>query len=161
MAQGSDFAYPNRYSSMAETLFDMMDAMSSAYQKRKNTRNSYSSQWDSQYPRQPWNAMPGMRQRPSIPGYPYSRPYRAPSVLDGSWEGSTGEVLIIRRGRFRIYKNRNQYMDGQVKIQGNWLQIITSGGGRALLYEFVEEDGRLVLRDTTENFFLYRRISRN
>lgn len=150
--------YPNRYNSMAETLFDMMDAFSSAYQRRLRERA-----WD-------YAGQPGYAPHPATPypATPYPPPYPsggapvAPPggvLLDGSWQGEGGEILVIRRDLFRIYLDRDNFRDGrlaQVEPRVILLQDLESGQVRP--YEFAESTGRLLLRDADGNLLRYIRI---
>jgi hypothetical protein len=134
--------YPNRYNSMAETLFDMMDAFSSAYQKRLHERARDSAGY------------------PGVP-YPYRAPARPPqgAMLNGSWQGESGEILVIQDGLFRIYLQRDNFRDGrltQVEPRRILLQDLESGQVRP--YEFAESEGRLLLRDPAGNLLRYIRI---
>ena len=209
--------YPNRYGSMAESMFDMMDAFSSAYQKRTGSQPASPQAWPSgtqvnplQYLNNPgWGGygmpggmggspwMPGMgsMMNPSLPmgqfnpwgnpstwmqstpwsggsywapqgHYPAApggttwTPPSPPSPLDGSWQGNTGEVLTISQGRFRVYQGRDQYREGSITLAGNYLTMTPDGVAQGRVYEFAEQEGRLVLRDEMGNLLLYRRLQR-
>lgn len=142
--------YPNRYNSMAETLFDMMDAFSSAYQKRLHERTrDYSG-----YP----GGMPGYAPYPG-PAYGRTMPPPPVSALDGSWQGESGEILVIRNGLFRIYLDRDNFREGrlaQVEPRVIVLQDMDSGESRP--YAFAESEGRLVMSDPNGNLLRYIRI---
>lgn len=78
-AQADQLAYPNKYGNMAESMLDMMDAFSSAYQKRTGRQQNSS---------QPW--MPGSEPNPTQyfnnPGWSlYSMPggFGSPSWVPG------------------------------------------------------------------------------
>ncbi len=142
--------YPNRYNSMAETLFDMMDAFSSAYQKRlhERTRDYYD--------------YPG-----GAPGYaPYPGPVYGPPVppgpvpvLNGSWQGESGEILVIRNGLFRIFLDRDNFRDGRLAQPEPQLIILQDlNSGQLRPYAFAESDGRLLMQDPAGNLFRYIRI---
>lgn len=147
----STFGYPNRYSSIAESIFDMMDAFSSAFQRKKR---EYA-----------WNNTPYHRSPPgyTVPSYPpmQGKPYYAPpnpwiGRLNGQWQGSTGEVLIVRQDRFRIYRDEYNYFDGYLFIADSRfliLQDALSGNGRQ--YAYTEQEGRLALQDEMGNILLF------
>jgi hypothetical protein len=196
--QGDDFDYPNRYQSMAESMVDMMDAMGSAYNKRRYGTDSPSDSRSSRMPSSPWGGgmpgsgfgaspwggMPGSGFSPSpwggmpgsgfstspwsgMPGSSFPAPpwgEKSPSrpkssFLDGSWQGNSGEILIIRDGRFRIYLDRDNYRDGQLRMEGQHLSMYDPASRTTRQYEYAQQDGRLALRDELGNLLLYRRIN--
>ena len=137
----SDLAYPNKYRNMAESIFDMMDAFSSAYYERRG------SDYDYNY-----------RDRYAYP------PYRPSSAigrrLNGSWQGTSGNILVIRNGRFRLYRDRNRYREGRVILHNEYtLSLVDPRSQRSLRYEFAEQEGRLALRDNQGYLHLYKRVS--
>ncbi len=210
--------YPNRYGQMAESMFDMMDAFSSAYQKRTADQPVSPQPWTSgnqanplQYlgntgwgsygmpggmGGSPWTPGMGSMMNPSLPmgqfnpwgnpstwmqsnpwsggsfwapqgQYPAApgggtawAPAPPPSPLDGSWQGNTGEILAISQGRFRVYQGRDQYREGSITLAGNYLTMTPDGVAQGRVYEFAEQEGRLVLRDEAGNLLLYRRVQR-
>jgi hypothetical protein len=121
--------------------------------------------------RMPWSGaqMPGMPQMPgdasmpmpSMPATPWagSRPQEstASDFLDGSWEGQSGELLLIRRGMFRIYADAQTYRDGHLQVQGNRLQLKDAESGRTREYEMRYQSGQLALRTPEGDVMLYRR----
>ncbi|MDF1527612.1 MAG: hypothetical protein P1R74_00670 [Sedimenticola sp.] len=145
--------YPNRYNNMAETLFDMMDAFSNAYQRRLHENGRYTDRYQS---------------IPPAYGSPYSgSPYPSPvapygprsSILNGSWQGEGGEILVIRDQQFRIYVDRDNFRDGLLALpQPQILVLQDSETGQARPYEFAESEGRLILRDPMGNILRYIRI---
>jgi hypothetical protein len=144
--------YPNRYNSMAETLFDMMDAFSSAYQRRRHERDSdsYSA------PTAPLGYSPYYGGTSPYPSAPYG-PQRFP--LNGSWQGEGGEILVIRGQQFRIYLDRDNYLEGRLQHphpQMIVLQDLQTSQVRP--YVFAESKGRLILRDSSDNLLRYIRI---
>ncbi len=143
--------YPNRYNNLAETLFDMMDAFSSAYQRKLHQRDGYGSPY----------GLPGYAPYPGTPYPPYAGPVapRPGFILNGSWQGESGEILVIQNELFRIYLDRDSFRDGrlaQVAPQMIILQDIASGQERP--YEFAESEGRLLMRDPAGNLLRYIRI---
>lgn len=145
--------YPNRYNSMAETLFDMMDAFSNAYQRRLHERA------------RDYSGFQGGN--PGYPGYPaYPPPAYGPplppanlSILDGSWQGESGEVLVIRNGLFRIYLDRDNFREGRLKqVQPQVILLQDLQSGQLRTYAFAESEGRLLLQDPAGNLLRYLRI---
>lgn len=137
--------FPNRYSNMADSLFDMMDAFSSAYQRKLDQQRND----DDHYSYPPMQAAPG-----------YPPPYAA-SPLDGNWQGQSGELLVIKGALFRIYVNRSNFRQGRISFSGpNQLQLQDQQSGQIRAYEFAQAKGRLVLRDQNQNMLLYRRTRR-
>jgi hypothetical protein len=144
--------YPNRYNSMAETLFDMMDAFSSAYQRRRHERDNdnygayatppgYSPYYGETYP---------------YPSRPYG-PQKFP--LNGSWQGEGGEILVIRNQQFRIYLDRDNYLEGRLQqIHPQMIVLQDLQTGQARPYQFAESKGRLILLDPSDNLLRYIRI---
>jgi hypothetical protein len=121
----------------------------------------------------PWSGgqMPGMPQMPggtglpmpSMPAAPWGgRQQKGPGsseFLEGAWEGQGGELLLIRRGMFRIYADAETYRDGHLQVQGDRLQLKDVESGRAREYEMRHQGDQLVLRTPEGDVLLYRRIS--
>lgn len=199
VSQAADLNYPNRYGTMASSMFDMMDAFSSAYQKRMGNNDSNHSPAGSQWspgnipwsqggipwsmgsmpwtsggspwsqPNMPWQQgiMPGaqeygLQMLPS-PGSgtfsPYTQNPPSSGELDGSWQGRSGEVLVIHNGHFRIYLNRDEYREGRLLLSGNdRLSMQDPKSGTTRQYQYAEHQGKLALQDERGNLLLYRRI---
>ncbi len=182
----------NRYRPMAESMLDMMDAFSSALQKRRGGE-SYSSsdmgptwipapyQWgnpSTSVPgHQPWGLYPNP---PASQGWwqlqpPASAPNRfgAPSAwwpgigasavphglsqLEGDWQGRTGEILSIKKGHFRIYRNPSQMRQGRIRLLSRHKMLLHSSANSSIEYEYALNNDRLVLRDPGKNLLLFRR----
>jgi len=120
----------------------------------------------------PWSGgqMPGMPQMPggtglpmpSMPAAPWGGRQKGPGsseFLEGAWEGQGGELLLIRRGMFRIYADAETYRDGHLQVQGDRLQLKDVESGRAREYEMRHQGDQLVLRTPEGDVLLYRRIS--
>lgn len=140
-AQASGFGSPNGYNTMADTLFDMMDAFSSAYQRHRGAQNGY----------------------PPIggPNAPYRSKPPPEFVLTGSWKGQSGVVMVIEQGVFRIFRSPYQFRDGRIWItDATHFELIDLQTGLTRYYEFAESQGRLILRDPYGEMLLFRRISR-
>jgi len=138
----------NRYKSMANSMFDMMDAFSSEYQKRSGSGRSDSrdrpiaggAPWSGGYSpwgmgmMSPWNQgyMPGAP-RKWWGGAPFGqRPPSTTAPLDGHWQGRSGEILSVDNGWFRIQQNRDSYREGRISLpespsHGHALAIAAGG----------------------------------
>jgi len=131
--------FPNRYGSMAETLFDMMDAFSSAYQRHRYQRDDFNPQYGPD---------------PSYRNVP-------PEVaLTGRWQGQSGEVMEIRQGLFRISRSFDWYRDGRIYIEDYEhfsLEDLQTGAVR--YYRFSVYQGRLILQGTYGDMILFRRLT--
>jgi hypothetical protein len=228
--QGAKSGNPNRYGAMAESMMDMMDTFSSAYQKRSNAAGKQpqgnmpwtqgmpswspgsmpmqmgtlgmmssmpmgwgSTPWSQgSMPSWPKNSMPSWPQgsmpswqQGSMPSWPqkympwsqsppwsdssYGQEYGRPShpqgandpvaELDGSWQGKSGELLVIRHGRFRIYQDQERFREGNLALEGqNTLTMQDPSTGNAQRYDYALHEGKLALRNQAGNLFLYRRI---
>ncbi|MCP3666980.1 MAG: hypothetical protein GY696_31560 [Gammaproteobacteria bacterium] len=143
---GEGMAYPNQYRGMAEGLFDMVDALSSAYQNHMDKNSSRFT-------------MPPLQRRPSNTPNPF--PATQPSTqLDGSWQGRNGEVLVIRQGQFRLYPNRTTHKQGLLTIRGPRLLLMHDPETNSQrFYEYAEQQGKLALRDQNGNMLLFKRIN--
>lgn len=86
------------------------------------------------------------------------RPRSPVSPLDGVWEGRSGEILMIRDGRFRIYVNRDRYRQGRLRMRGKTLYMHSPHTNTTNKYEYATQKGRLALRDTEGRLLLYRRL---
>lgn len=85
-------------------------------------------------------------------------PARQSSRLEGVWEGRDGELLVVQGSRFRIYSAQFQRVDGLLQIRGNRLALYNPLDRQARPFEFVERQGRLILRDRAGQLYLYRRL---
>lgn len=163
--QGAGLDYPNRYGKMAEGMLDMMDAFASASGKRRGEgQQPYDSDLTG-HRRIPGNNPPpgNVRYPGNRPGYPGMIP-RAPgqysrSRLDGNWQGKTGEIFVIRSGRFRIYQNAKRYHEGLIYLDEKHLAMQQRNAAVTHRFEYAEKGGRLVLRDNRGNLLLYRKIN--
>lgn len=118
----------------------------------------------------PWNALsgaaPGMNQMlqqfgsGAVPGMGQMMPWGGPG-LQGIWEGRNGELLIVQGDRFRIYPGNAGYAEGYLQVSGDRLSLYNPRDAQARPFEYAESEGRLVLRDTAGQVFLYRRLQLN
>ncbi len=164
----------NRYKSMARSMFDVMDAFSSEYQKRSGSGQFESrggpitggAPWGGGYTpwgmegMSPWNQgyMPGSPQN-WWGVVPYGQhPPSATAPLDGHWQGRNGEILSVDNGWFRIQQNRNTYREGQISLpeQGR-LIMLNPDTGISRMYEYAVHQGKLVLRGDS-GYLLFRRV---
>lgn len=164
----------NRYKSMANSMFDMMDAFSSEYQKRSGGGRSESRErpitggtpWGGGYTpwgmgmMSPWNQgyMPGSP-REWWGAAPFGQQLHSTTApLDGHWQGRSGEILSIDNGWFRIQQNRNAYREGRISmLEHGRLRMLNPDTGVSRLYEYAEHQGRLVLRGDS-GYLLFRRV---
>ena len=106
----------------------------------------------------PWKGA----QMPAMPAPPWAEAQRGPGsseFLEGVWEGQGGELLLIRRGMFRIYADAETYRDGYLQVQGDRLQLRDADSGRTREYEMRQQGDQLALRTPEDDVLLYRRIS--
>lgn len=78
--------------------------------------------------------------------------------LDGVWEGRDGGLLIVQRHRFRLQSAHGGHVEGLIQQRGNRLAFYEPTTEMVRPYEFVEEQGRLILRDPEGQVYLYRRL---
>jgi hypothetical protein len=79
-------------------------------------------------------------------------------VIDGVWQGSGGDVLIAQDGRYRIYAPQDQYVDGWFQLQPNRIALYNAQDGHTQIFEYATHEGRLALRGSDGQVFLYRRF---
>jgi hypothetical protein len=113
--------------------------------------------------RQTFNGFPAYPYPPgAVPRIPAQlmppRPRSPVSSLDGVWQGRSGEILMIRDGRFRIYVTRERYRRGKLRIRGKILYMHNPNTNTTNKYEYATQKGRLALRDTEGHLLLYRRL---
>ncbi|PLY17110.1 MAG: hypothetical protein C0631_00855 [Sedimenticola sp.] len=161
----ANFGYPNKYSNIADSLFDMMDAFASAFQKKKKEYNPEPNPAPMYQP----GFNPGGYPSPGM--QPYTPPYTAPyggmpygqqqwsNPLNGQWQSNTGEILVIRQNRFRIYRDRDNFHEGYLSIASEHTLIIQDpASGAAKQYEYAEQEYRLALQDESGNLLLFIRL---
>jgi hypothetical protein len=78
--------------------------------------------------------------------------------LDGVWEGRDGGLLIVQGHRFRLQSAHGGHVEGLIQRRGNRLAFYEPSTETVRPYEFVEEQGRLILRDPEGQVYLYRRL---
>lgn len=92
----------------------------------------------------------------SIPGFQAS----GSSPLDGAWQGSRGEYLLIEGERFRLHAADSQrHIDGSLRTQGNIVGFLYPERQAALMYRYRVEEDRMALQDQNGNVLLYRKVA--
>lgn len=79
------------------------------------------------------------------------------SPLEGIWQGSRGDLLVIRGHQFRVYATAERYIEGWLKIDGQQLLLVNTQYQAPHRFEYAIHEGRLVLRDEQGQLLLYRR----
>jgi hypothetical protein len=79
-------------------------------------------------------------------------------AIDGVWQGSGGDVLIAQDGRYRIYAPQDRYVDGWFQVRPNRIALYNAQDGHTQIFEFATHEGRLALRGSDGQAFLYRRF---
>lgn len=136
---------------MADAMVRMMDAMGMFNSSPGSTLSSNPFATPGPFGGSPW-----------APGYGgYGMPWmgsRGASSLQGIWEGRDGELVVVQGERFRIYSSDGRTLDGRVRVQGDRLAMHVPGEAQARAFQFAESQGRLVLRDSDGQVYLYRRL---
>jgi hypothetical protein len=83
------------------------------------------------------------------------------SPLEGTWESSTGELMIVSGGQFEIRSADQRSASGSLSVQGNQLYTYSPDLGVGQEYEFALEGDKLALRDPDGDLLLFRRLSPN
>lgn len=78
--------------------------------------------------------------------------------LEGIWEGSDDGLLIVQGGRYRIYAPFSGYIDGDIRVSGDRVELTNRRESFAQEFEYALDQGRLVLRDRHGQVYLYRRL---
>jgi hypothetical protein len=110
---------------------------------------------------------------PTAPGDPGGMGWPAPSMpspadgrdrtggrtdlLDGAWEGSGGELLLIRKGMFRVYASSDSYRDGHLSIERGQLVLRDEESGQTHRYDMQFRADQLALRDADGQVLEFRR----
>lgn len=81
------------------------------------------------------------------------------SPLEGLWEGNDEGLLIVQGGRYRLYAPYSGYIDGDIRIAEDRLELSNRREGFVQEFEFAQDQGRLVLRDAYGQLYLYRRLN--
>ncbi|MCU0970768.1 MAG: hypothetical protein MUF57_02965 [Gammaproteobacteria bacterium] len=96
---------------------------------------------------------------PTAPGDPGGMGWPAPSMPspDGAWEGSGGELLLIRKGMFRVYASSDSYRDGHLSIERGQLVLRDEESGQTHRYDMQFRADQLALRDPDGQVLEFRR----
>jgi hypothetical protein len=81
-----------------------------------------------------------------------------PGPLEGIWEGRDDGLLIVQGGRYRIYAPLSGYIDGDIRITGDRVELTNRRESFSQEFEYALDQGRLVLRDRQGQIYLYRRL---
>jgi hypothetical protein len=92
-------------------------------------------------------------------GYPFARARGSRrGMLDGRWQSSTGEWLLISGDYFEVRSSEGSAR-GRLAVQGERLYTYSPELGVSLEYEFALDRERLALRDPYGQLLLFRRAS--
>lgn len=96
---------------------------------------------------------------PSVPGSAEAkdRGDNRTDFLDGMWEGTGGELLLIRKGMFRVYASPESYRDGHLSIDRGQLLLRDEESGQTRRYEMQVRADQLALRDEEGQVLQFRR----
>ena len=78
--------------------------------------------------------------------------------LDGVWEDNQGGLLIVQGGRYRLYSACNGFIDGDIRLASDRLELVNRQENITQIFEFALDQGRLALRNQSGQVFLYRRL---
>ena len=120
----------------------------------------------------PWSAMqwpggmPSMPQGMQMPGWPgmpgekgAGAGRESTDFLDGQWEGQDGELLVVRRGMFRLYADAETWRDGYLTLRGERLTLRDAESGASREYDLRQQDDLLALRSPDGQVIGFRRLS--
>ena len=97
--------------------------------------------------------------RPSRPGTAAPPQSPAPTAnLDGSWQGVSGEVVVIEGDKWALFQS-GQITDGGVfSVQGNRITTQSAATGDQAAYLFQLRGDRLLLQDASGAVYQYSRM---
>lgn len=116
----------------------------------------------------PWASLSGINPfAASGYGLPFNRPwpgipggwnaYRGGSLLEGTWYGTSGEILQIRGRRF-VLRNATTSLEGVLDIDDNMVKMYSPRTGVVNVYQFMRNETELVLQDPGgQRLLFYRR----
>ena len=81
--------------------------------------------------------------------------------LDGLWEDNQGGLLIVQGGFYRLYSACRGYIEGQIRVQTDRVELSNRTENFTQTFEFALDQGRLALRDQNGQLYLYRRLILN
>jgi len=183
-AQTTEFEYPSNAAIIAHRMVDAMDDLTQGKSQRRYKKNT---RWGENLPNHADNRSKLEQQNywmQTNNPYSWTEPHKknnqqlpshswlpAPpqgvaalehylTVLDGSWQGSANDVLIIRGDKFRLYVNPKQFRDGYISVNGNQLTMILPSEKTQKVFEFAEFNGQLALRSQQGIIIRYQLISK-
>jgi hypothetical protein len=80
---------------------------------------------------QPWGGIPGRRNA---------------SLLEGTWYGTSGEILEVRGNRF-VLRNSLTSLAGALDINDDLVKMVTPQTGAVNIYQFARSENELVLEE--------------
>lgn len=80
------------------------------------------------------------------------------SALEGLWEAAGGGLLIVQGGRYRLYAPSGAFVDGSLALSGARLKMWNRRTGFASELDYALDQGRLALRDSSGQIYLYRSL---
>lgn len=78
--------------------------------------------------------------------------------LSGIWQGTSGDVLVIRGNRFRIHNADGLHRDGTFQVVGSQFFAYAPRSGVTRRYELAQRGNRLALRDSEGQVLLFERL---
>ena len=148
---------------MSNAMLSMMDTMGDlAHRYKRGESRSFNNYWPpysdyppaiSDYPR---GYYPGFRPLPYDTAPYYQNQSR--SEVDGIWMGRNGEIVLVMYGYFRIYAHAETYQDGRYLIEDEMLLLLNPETGMTRKYQFVLNNGRMIMRDRFGNYLLFKQL---
>ncbi len=80
------------------------------------------------------------------------------AVLEGVWEDNQNGLLIVQGTLYRIYSSCNGYIEGDIRIGSDRIELTNRKESFTQTFEFALDQGRLALRDQNGQTYLYRRL---
>jgi hypothetical protein len=78
--------------------------------------------------------------------------------LNGIWEAAGGGLLIVAGGNYRLYAPNWAFVDGILQVAGGRIRMMSRRAGFSLEFEYALDQGRLAMRDSNGQVYLYRRM---
>lgn len=90
-----------------------------------------------------------------------ARHWQIVSDLTGTWQGASGDVLVIRGHRFRIHNGEGLYRDGTFQVVGNRLVTYVPTSGITRRYQFAHLGDRLALQDSEGRVLHFKKVGQS
>ena len=105
--------------------------------------------------------LPNQTAIPFLPEYFNQTPQTSRHWIEGKWQSSDGMIMEVRQGQFKMYYRHlpREVRGGLLRIKDKWLAIYESSHQITRQYEFAYKDDRLVLKDTSGNMMLFKRMT--